>query len=69
MLHHTARYKDSDRFFVIGMNPDDSGGGVIGTAPTLTEANALRDQAIKENYSIVRVRTWRELVSEKSDEL
>jgi len=69
MLHETARYSDHDTFFVVGGNPDDSGGGVIGTAPNLTEANALRDAAIKANYSRVRVRTWRELVSEKSDEL
>jgi len=62
MLHETARYSNRDEFVVVGFNPDDSGGGIIGTAANQAEANQLRVEALKQNYSCVRVRTWRELM-------
>ena len=61
LLHEVARFNMKDRYFITGMNPDSQGGGVIGTAPTLIMADILRDAALKQNYSMVRVRTWAEL--------
>jgi len=69
LLHETARFNTEDTYYVLGGNPNNDGGGVIGTARTLTAANELRDAAIKQNYSKVRVRTWREMMQVNDDEL
>lgn len=59
-LHESSRFNPYDKYFVVGMNPNDGGGGVIGSAKTLNDAHALQVNAIKLNYSNVRVLTYKE---------
>jgi len=59
-LHETTRFRYSDKYVIVGSNPDNTGGGVIGTADSITDAHLLQVNAIKANYSQVRVMTWDE---------
>jgi len=61
-IHENMRVVVTDTYFVCGGNPDGSGGGVITTTNRLDEAHALQIQAIKQNYSMVRVLTYAELM-------
>ena len=59
--HETQRFNQNDKYFIIGMNPDGNGGGIIGTATNEAEARIMRNGALAQNYTQVRVRTWKEL--------
>lgn len=68
-MNHTEwldkqRINSRDKWFVIGGNPDGDGGGVIATSNLLTEAEEIRIQAIKFNYSGVLIRTYDEFMGD-----
>ena len=56
-LHVAARFNSGDKYFVVGMNPEENGGGIIGSANSLEGAHGLQIEAIKQNYGKVRVLT------------
>jgi hypothetical protein len=60
-LHETTRISSKDEYFVVGGNPDGNGGGVIGSAKTFSEAQKLQVEALKQNYTNVRILDWMEL--------
>lgn len=60
-LHESSRFSFKDDYFVSGGNPDGSGGGIIGTAPTRIGAIALQVDAVKCGYTKVRVLTYKEI--------
>lgn len=62
MFHDNQRVVAKDKWFIIGGNPDGNGGGVIASCNTLEEAENIRFQAIMQNYSEVRIRTWKEMM-------
>jgi hypothetical protein len=62
MLHDNQRYDSRDKFFICGGNPDGSGGGLIGSRDRWDEAVAFKLEAIKQNYTRVRIYTWIEMM-------
>lgn len=67
LLHETEPVSTQDKWFVCGGNPSGNGGGVIGTRYTLIAAQALQKEAIKQNYTRVRVLTWEQLHSDEEE--
>ena len=62
MLHdNPQRVVATDKWFVLGGNPDGNGGGVIATRNVLKDAQALAEEAIKEGYTHVSVQTWEQM--------
>lgn len=64
MLHENQRVASTDRWFVFGGNPDNTGGGIIASFNCLKQAQALAEDAIKEGYTHVRVVTWQQMFEE-----
>ena len=69
LLHETENPSTKDKFFVCGGNPDNSGGGVIGSRNTWGGAVLLKTLAIKQGYSKVRILTWNEMMTVSDSEL
>ena len=67
MLHDNEHVSTRDKYFVCGGNPDGSGGGVIGTRNTWDGAIALKIQAIKADYTKVRILTYTEMMADDTD--
>lgn len=65
MIHEIEAPNPGDKFFICGSNPDDSGGGVIGSRNTWDGAVSLKIRCIKAGYGKVRILTWDEF--EKGD--
>jgi hypothetical protein len=65
MLHDNQRINSTDAYFVCGGNPDNTGGGIIGSRQTFAEALILKIEAIKAGYRKVSILTWIELQEAK----
>jgi hypothetical protein len=55
MLHDTLHVSAQDAYFVVGGNPDNDGGGVIGSTNSEFVASDIKAEAIKQGYKNVQV--------------
>ena len=53
--HDTLRVNARDAFFVVGGNPNEDGGGVIGSTNSEFQASDIKAEAIKRGYRDVRI--------------
>lgn len=68
MYHDTLRVNSSDKYFVIGGNPNDDGGGVIGSTNSEFQASDIKAEAIKQGYKNVSIVGWQDFWCLKSEE-
>jgi len=65
LLHDTEGVNARDKYFIVGGNPDGSGGGVITSRNTLDGAQTIQRRAIMQGYTQVRILTYDEMMKEE----